>query len=586
MKMQKYSALIILSSAFLLLGCTDSERLHAEGMGKLIADAADGFTVTTNLEETKEIHTTRQAEYLSYNGNYAEIPEANYPDGQQHISEPNAINLAWEFTPASGKTLSRYDVKIGQKEDLSDAFLVKGTANPSLDLYNSYIGDNYFQIIANFSDGSKAESQIQKYKVNNVYPRNLRIDGMTNCRDMGGGRTLEDGGYIKQGLLYRTSATNNWGNGRAVVPDSITNDGKEVLFNQLGVKTEINVNNGSDSHLSEVQNYVSAKMYYDNGKHHLYRNAEPIKEVFHALADENNYPVFYHCRIGTDRTGLCAILISGLLGVPENLIYQDYLFSNFGNIQEKRYIGDKAGRDNILNYINDLKAFPGEKFQNKIYNYLLAIGVPASELNSVINILTEGTKAQGNDNCQQVITAENFTSEDLELKTETSQANPKKYYSLEKDCSVTATFDFNYTGEAKLVAYLGNPNRISDTSKKIAESIEVSIDGEYFEQDEVSYADAGFGQGDGRNYYSAVVLGTIDVYPYEMEVNIEGNDSDLNIGAISVIPTEPVSPEEAPVNPDKPNKGCGGSIVFASSAVAILAVLGGSLLVFRKRKED
>ena len=189
---------------------------------------------------------------------------------------------------------------------------------------------------------------------------------------------------------------------------------------------------------------------------------------------------------------------------------------------------------NLPRLINDLKAFPGEKFQNKIYNYLLAIGVPASELDSVINILTEGTKAQGNDNCQQVITAENFTSEDLELKTETSQANPKKYYSLEKDCSVTATFDFNYTGEAKLVAYLGNPNRISDTSKKIAESIEVSIDGEYFEQDEVSYADAGFGQGDGRNYYSAVVLGTIDVYPYEMEVNIEGNDSDLNIGAISV----------------------------------------------------
>ena len=585
MKMQKYSALIILSSAFHLLGCTDSERLHAEGMGKLIADAANGFTVTTNLEETKEIHTAQQKEYLSYQGEYVSIPEANYPDGSKHISNPEPVNLAWEFSPASGKTVSRYDVKIGQKEDLSDGFTIQGTATASLDVYNSYLGDNYFQIIANYSDGSKDQSAIQKYKVDETYPRNLKIEGMTNCRDMGGGRELEDGGYIKQGLIYRTSSTNSWAYGRGDGPDTITTAGKEVLLNQLGCKTEINVNNSNDQ-LSGIQNFVNARMYYDSGKHHLYRNAEPIKEVFHALADENNYPVFYHCRIGTDRTGLCAILISGLLGVPENLIYQDYLFSNFGNIQEKRYIGDKAGRDNILNYINDLKAFPGEKFQNKIYNYLLAIGVPASELNSVINILTEGTKAQGNDNCQQVITAENFTSEDLELKTETSQANPKKYYSLEKDCSVTATFDFNYTGEAKLVAYLGNPNRISDTSKKIAESIEVSIDGEYFEQDEVSYADAGFGQGDGRNYYSAVVLGTIDVYPYEMEVNIEGNDSDLNIGAISVIPTEPVSPEETPVNPDKPNKGCGGSIVFASSAVATLAVLGGSLLVFRKRKEE
>ena len=174
----------------------------------------------------------------------------------------------------------------------------------------------------------------------------------------------------------------------------------------------------------------------------------------------------------------------------------------------------------------------------------------------------------------------------MELKTETSQANPKKYYSLEKDCSVTATFDFNYTGEAKLVAYLGNPNRISDTSKKIAESIEVSIDGEYFEQDEVTYADAGFGQGDGRNYYSAVVLGTIDVYPYEMEVNIEGNDSDLNIGAISVIPTEPVSPEEAPVNPDKPSKGCGGSIAAASGIMALIAGLGLAVTAIKRRKDQ
>ena len=204
----------------------------------------------------------------------------------------------------------------------------------------------------------------------------------------------------------------------------------------------------------------------------------------------------------------------------------------------------------------------------------------------MIDILTEGTKAQGNDNCQQVITAENFESDDLEIKTETSQANPKKYYSRVKDSSVKATFDFDYTGEAKLVAYLGNPNRINDTSKKIAESIEVSIDGDFFEQDEVSYADAGFGQGDGRTYYSAIMLGTIDVYPYSMEVVIEGNDSDLNIGAISVIPTEPVSPEEAPVNPDKPSKGCGGSIIATTSIIALLAVAGGSLLVFRKRKED
>ena len=578
MKTQKYSALFVLASAVLLMGCTDQAK-GGMARARLLADPTSPFEVTTNLAETKEIHTARQKEYLAYEGEYVSIPEANYPDGQQHLSEPNAVNLAWNFS--GSKTVSRYDVKVGKEADLSDGYVIKGTSAASLDVYNSYLGDNYFQIIANYADGTKDESAIQMYKVDEVYPRNLKIDGMTNCRDMGGGRTLEDGGKIKQGLIYRTSATNGWGNNNAVIPDNITDDGKAELLQHLGCKTEIDVNNSGSNRVG-IQNYVPAYMYYDGGKHHLYRNAEPIKEVFHALADENNYPVFYHCRIGTDRTGLCAILISGLLGVSENEIYQDYLFSNFGNIQEKRYIGDKAGRDNILNYINDLKDFPGEKFHNKVYNYLLSIGVPASELNSVINILTEGTKAQGNDNSQEVILAEAFETEGTEIKTETSRSHPKKYYTLGENQSVIAEFDPNYNGQAKLVAYLGSS---SSASFKINDSISATLDGNEVEiSDEVTSTSSGFGTGAGRTYYSAVVLGTVDIVHGSTEVVITGKANNLNIGAISIIPMEKVTPADN--KPNNNSKGCGGSIVATTSLIALVAAAGASLLVFRKRKQD
>ena len=581
MKKHNYSVLLVLASAFLLVGCKDNVKGGGMARKAREADAADSFTVTTNLEETKEIHTTRQAEYLSYTGDYSQIPEESYPNGLQHLSDPEAVNLAWNFTPASGKTVSTYDVKIGKEADLSDGYVVKGTSAASLDIYNSYLGDNYCQIIANYSDGTKDQSAIQKYKVNEQYPRNLKIDGMTNCRDMGGGRTLENGGKIKQGMIFRTSATNSWGNGNAVVPDNITNDGKAELLTHLGVKTEIDVNNSGSNRVG-VQNYVEAYMYYDGGKHHLYRNGEPIKAVFNALSNPDNYPVFYHCRIGTDRTGLCAILISGLLGVSENEIYQDYLFSNFGNIQEKRYIGEKAGRDNILNYINDLKAFPGEKFHNKVYNYLLSIGVPAAQLNSVINILTEGDQVEGNDNSQEMILADAFVAEGIEMKTSTSRAHPTNYYTLEKDASITATFNPGYKGQAKLVAYLGSTD--SSASKKIAESIEVEFDGDFLEQDEVTFADAGFGQGAGRTYYAAIVLGTVDVFPREMDVTIEGNANNLNIGAVTLIPAEYVGPSSN----DKPSSsnGCGGSIALTSSLIALVAIAGASLLVFKRRKEN
>ena len=586
------SFLVVLTSVMLVAGVLSFKTAKVQP----VSASEQDFSVSTNLESVKTIHTDRQAEYLAYDGDFDTIPEANYPDGQKHLSDPEPVNLAWDYNVPSGKTVSRYDIVWGQKADLSDGYTLKGTSEKSLDVYNSYLGDNYFKIVANFSDGTTDSSAIKKYTVEDIYPRNLKIEGMTNCRDMGGGRELVSGGTIKQGLLYRTSSTSQWAYGRGDVPDTITTAGKEELLNRLGCKTEINVNN-SGSSVQGIENYVQAYMYYDNGKHHLYRNAEPLKEVFHALADKDNYPVFYHCRIGTDRTGLCAIMISGLLGVPLNEIYKDYLFSNFGNIQEKRYIGEKAGRDNIMNYINDLKAFPGEEFHNKVYNYLLSIGIPASELDSVIDILVEGNKPAGNDNYQELILAKDMESE-AERKTTaaTSNKDPGSYYTLGADVEVSMEFDAKYTDKAYLVAYLGSSASRIDNNTKISDSIIAELDGQEVEiSDERTFGDAGFGQGDGRNYYSAVVLGEVDVSEGNSEIKITGKANDLNLGAVSVIPAKQIEKAQPqPVGPDQPtnepskepaNKGCGGSIIATASLLSMLA-LGGFAFITIKRKEN
>ena len=597
--MKKTNSFLIISTTVLLAAGVLSfktVKFHT------VKAAAEDFSITTNLETEKQIHTDRQAAYLAYDGNFETIPEDNYPDGQQHLSDPEPVNLAWNYNVPSGKTLSRYDVIIGKEADLSDGYAVKGTTATNLDVYNSYLGDNYFQVVANFSDGSKDSSVIKKYTVENVYPRNLKIDGMTNCRDMGGARELEDGGYIKQGLIYRTSGTNSWGNGRAVVTDTITTAGKEELLGHLGCKTEINVNNSGSNQVG-VENFVDAYMYYDNGKHHMFRNTEPLKRVFHALADPNNYPVFYHCRIGTDRTGFVAIMLSALLGVSENDIYQDYLFSNFGNIQEKRYIGEKAGRDNILKYMDDLKTYPGEKLQNKTYNFLLSIGIPAAELDSIIDILTEGQKATGNNNHQEVILAKDFDADGTEMKEisatatgNASRAHPKQYFTLGAGQSIETGFEPDYNGEAKLIAYLGSTD--SSASKFIADSIAVEFDSDELEIDEISFADAGFGQGEGRTYYAPVMLATVQVLEGYTPITITGIANNLNIGAVALIPTnvdekipEPVTPDTSEQPSDnqpakEASKGCGGSIIAVSSLVSMLAIGGLALISVKRRKED
>jgi protein tyrosine/serine phosphatase len=86
------------------------------------------------------------------------------------------------------------------------------------------------------------------------------------------------------------------------------------------------------------------------------------------LADESNYPIFFHCAIGTDRTGTLAYLINGLLGVPEEDLYYDYCFSNFGaiytdNAPELRTPKTLQSDDKVAAVIN---ATQGRTLQEKI----------------------------------------------------------------------------------------------------------------------------------------------------------------------------------------------------------------------------
>ena len=152
---------------------------------------------------------------------------------------------------------------------------------------------------------------------------------------------------------------------------------------------------------------------------------------------------------------------------------------------------------------------------------------------------------------------------------------------------MTAGFDAKYTGEASLVAYLGSTD--TSASKFIDDSIEVEFNYDYITMNEISFADAGFGQGDGRTYYSAVVLGKVNVQKGYNEVTVHGVANNLNIGAISVIPSEAVTPDEPaqPSEPDQPaaRKGCGGEIITISVMTALVGLVGTAFFTL-KRKEN
>ena len=485
------------------------------------------FSNITEFNSPVEIHTADQKTYLSYAGNYDQMPDNQYPDGSQHRSDSLPVNLSWNYSAPSGKTVSNYSFISGQKEDLSDGYEIT-TTSKSVAYYNPYLGRNYYKLVANFSDGQKESTAVRFFDVDTTYPRNLSIGGMTNCRDMGG-RVLEDGGKMKQGLVYRTSGY------KYDYSTTITEEGKKEMLQHLKVKTEVNVADGTSYNLKLSGTTVKDfKMDYSGGSHHFSRNAESVKNFFNLLGDSNNYPVYFHCRIGTDRTGLCAILLSGLLGVSLNEIYQDYLFSNFGKIGEKRYIGTKAGADNIQNYIFDIQNMSGKTFKNKVYNMLLSIGVSKATLDTVIANLTEGQTAKDNDAGQIIAPAKSLTASGTSLKTDTSDRdNPDNYYTLNSSSqSVSYSFSASKAYKGQVVAYLGNGD--SSTSKKIADAVGCSLDNTSISMKDQTYSDARMGKCNSRLNYYPVILGEVDISAGSHTIKVTGTSNSMNIGGLYI----------------------------------------------------
>ena len=111
-------------------------------------------------------------------------------------------------------------------------------------------------------------------------------------------------------------------------------------------------------------------------------NIGSLRGVFEVLSKEENYPVIFHCSIGTDRTGMVAYCIEALLGMSETDIIRDYLYSNFGNIGGSRAVSTIRSK-----YPKFIKNFDGETLQEKTYRFLNEyVGVPKDQLDEVIRL--------------------------------------------------------------------------------------------------------------------------------------------------------------------------------------------------------
>ena len=505
-----------------------------EGTSSTGGEETEGaFTFNdSELNTPQEIHTANQKKYLNLNMEYYHITASDLTScgasGNSNVSTPNKVTVSWNFTVPSGKTVSKFQLLYGQRSDLSDAYTVEGSTANSISFYNPYLGDNYFKVVVNFSDGTKEASPIKIFKVDTQAPRNISAGNMPNVRDMGG-RSTYAGGKIKQGLIYR-GAGNKFDN-RTSINSECTN----VLTKQLKIKTEINVANSTGNNINlSGGKVVNAYMDYGSTPYsNLARNAEKIRQVMDVLSDINNYPVFYHCRIGTDRTGITGMMIGGLLGIPFNEVFQDYCFSNFAPIDGQRYPNKPSdpNGDDPAKYIDEILAMPGKNYQEQSYNALLSIGVPAETLSKIIDIMTEGNKAEL-PATGKIARADTLSSTGTK-KTDNEYKNPAIYYEL--GSNKTASFTTELTaGEKDIVVYLGSQD--SSSSTKLADRISLSIDGVNQSIVDKTLFKAGFGKTgqNGRTGYMFNLLGKYNLTAGQHNITITVKSGTFYIGTICV----------------------------------------------------
>ena len=319
-------------------------------------------------DEIANIHTELQQKYLAdQSRNFS-----SYAKGVEALDRPEPARLSFK-----GNKSPEYTVYISEHEDMSEA-VKYSCSGESLDVYNLKIGTIYYY----YAENGDYKSEVKSITVDGTAPRNLYIDGVINFRDLGGWKTV-DGNTVKQGFLYRSAKFSADETGEVLITDA----GREEL-ERLGIKTEIDLrrtdNNESggisESVIGSNVKYVSIPL--ESGGNIILLNKDKLKEIFAILGNKDNYPIVFHCSIGTDRTGMVTFLVNGLMGVAEDDLYRDFLFSNFAAI------GDMRTPSIIDTYKDTVDLAGGKTLSEKIENYLLSVGVEKSDIDAVKGILS------------------------------------------------------------------------------------------------------------------------------------------------------------------------------------------------------
>ena len=294
----------------------------------------------------------------------------NYANGTQELSLPRALELKFDDLADADK----YYVQVAKGANNFAGAATYETTNKYYELWNAELGETYYYKAAT-SEAGLASATAKEFTVATQAPRNLKVGGISNFRDVGGWKsTLIPNGVVKQGLYYRCANPNN-----------VTTEGKAAI-KELGIKVDIDMRDSNQVPATSAASttdwpveIVKASIPSGTESRRWEDYGDVYKLIFETIANADSAPIMLHCTAGADRTGIATFFLLALCGVSEEDIGRDYCYTNFSTQGFRDYNSE------FVNWVSKTKTTYADKptFAEQMKAHLMSKGLSSDTLEEI-----------------------------------------------------------------------------------------------------------------------------------------------------------------------------------------------------------
>ena len=194
--------------------------------------------------------------------------------------------------------------------------------------------------------------------------------------------------YRGQGLNDNSVTGEEPGRNRLSVNDV------KYLTGRLGIRTDLDLRGAGETAGMSVSP-LGAEVAFIHHSSKCYKGIftdagkKVMAENFRVFCNPTNYPVYFHCIGGADRTGALAYVMNGVLGVDRHDLEVDWESTFYPRIPDENPDPDFWCRESHFNNGFSKYGKEGDGWNRRIELYLLDCGVSEEEIARFRSIMLE-----------------------------------------------------------------------------------------------------------------------------------------------------------------------------------------------------